>query len=72
MLEKIWYELSPIIYSAASCFVIFYTNFVGAVFAFLLLGVSLLIGVMRIQFRSTPKVAARARKSKATYSNYRV
>jgi uncharacterized membrane protein HdeD (DUF308 family) len=55
MLEKVWYELSPVIYIVVSCVVIFNSNLAGIFFASLLLSVSLLIGVMRIQSRSTSK-----------------
>jgi Na+-transporting methylmalonyl-CoA/oxaloacetate decarboxylase gamma subunit len=72
MLEKIWYELSPVVYMAISCFVMLYTKGLGIVFASLLLTVSLLIGVMRFQFRLTPNVGAKARKSKSSYTKNRV
>ena len=51
--EKVWYELSPVIYSVVSCFVmlVFNTNHVAAVFAYVLLCLSVLIGAMRIQTR---------------------
>ncbi|NOS74500.1 MAG: hypothetical protein HOP36_08185 [Methyloglobulus sp.] len=68
MLEKVWYELSPITYSIVSCLAMFYTNILGIVFASLLLIVSVLIGVMRIQSRTTPKSVTKTRKSKTIYT----
>ncbi|WP_394752497.1 hypothetical protein [Crenothrix sp.] len=66
MLEKVWYELSPVIYIVVSCVVMFNGNLFAIFFAALLLSVSLLIGVMRIQSRSTPRVT-KARQSKRPY-----
>lgn len=65
MLEKVWYELSPIIFVVASCFVVVYSNFWGVFFALILLSVSVLIGVMRIQSRSRPKVRVKTRNTAA-------
>ena len=65
MLEKVWYEISPIAYSIMSCIAMFYTNMLGVVFASLLLTVSVLIGVMRIQSRSAPNVLTKGAKTKA-------
>jgi Na+-transporting methylmalonyl-CoA/oxaloacetate decarboxylase gamma subunit len=67
MLEKVWYELSPITYSIVSCLAMFYTNILGIVFASLLLIASVLIGVMRIQSRFTHKAVPKARKAKSIY-----
>lgn len=68
MLEKVWYELSPITYSIVSCLAMFNTNILGIVFASLLLIVSVLIGVMRVQSRTTPKPVTKTRKSKTIYT----
>lgn len=57
MLENVWYEVSPMIYSIVSVYVfVFGENRMAIFFSLLLFIVTLLIVVMRIQYRSTPKV----------------
>ncbi|NOS74589.1 MAG: hypothetical protein HOP36_08645 [Methyloglobulus sp.] len=66
MLEKVWYEVSPIAYSILSIFVLLYSNILGVVFAFILLSVSVFIGVMRFQYRSKPKLMVKGSRSAST------
>jgi hypothetical protein len=70
MFEKTWYEFSPFIYSIAAGFIVFYGNLLAKVFAILLLAVSLLISVMRMQSRSAAKVKAKIR-NKASNRQYK-
>lgn len=63
MLEKAWYELSPIAYSIVSVYFLFGENKLAAVFGFVLFAVTMLIVVMRFQYRTTAKVAIKPKKS---------
>ncbi|MDD5578303.1 MAG: hypothetical protein PHY16_03355 [Methylobacter sp.] len=55
MLQKAWYELSPVIYLLGSIYFIAGENKLAALGGVLLLMVTLLVIVMRIQYRSIPK-----------------
>ena len=63
MLEKAWYELSPLAYSSLSVIILFSANFLARLFALILLLASLLIVVMRMQYRSTPKALLKRRST---------
>jgi|CXWL01.1.fsa_nt_gi hypothetical protein len=52
MLEKIWYESSPLVYLTLSFYGLLRDHFPSAFFAGILLGTTLLIITMRIQYRS--------------------
>jgi TRAP-type uncharacterized transport system fused permease subunit len=55
MLQKAWYEMSPIIYLIVSIYFLFGENKLAAFCGFVLLIVTLLVVVMRFQYRSTTK-----------------
>lgn len=72
MLEKVWYELSPMIYLAASVIVMIYTNHLAAFFGVLLLLTSALIGIMRYQARIALKTKAKVINSRNKYRKSRI
>ncbi len=55
MLQKTWYEISPIAYLIVSTYFLFGENKLAAFSGFVLFIVTLLIVAMRIQYRSTTK-----------------
>ncbi len=55
MFEKSWYEASPYIYVVVALAVVFTGSALASLFGILLLLTSLIIIVMRINYRSEPK-----------------
>jgi hypothetical protein len=67
MIEKAWYELSPMIYFVTSGLIIFYSNALAAFFAILLFLASVLIGMMRFQSRSKSGFSGKNKKLQRPY-----
>ncbi len=59
MLEKVWYEISPLVYSIVSIYVFWGENKQAIIFSVVLFLVTVLIVVMRVQYRLTPKIPVR-------------
>ena len=56
MLQKAWYELSPAVYLIVSVNCLIGDNRLAAFSGFILLSVTLLIVLMRVQYRTSSKI----------------